>query len=98
MPQVLDHDVALNLAETFKILSDPTRIKIICVLGRGELCVGDLGAALGVSESAVSHQLRLLRSMRLVQFRKEGRKSYYSLDDEHIEELLSESLEHIIQQ
>ena len=95
MPEVLDHEVALSLAETFKALSDPTRIKIICALSEQELCVGELGATLGMSESAISHQLRVLRSMRLVRFRKEGRKTYYSLDDEHIEQLLNQGLEHI---
>lgn len=95
MREALDHEVALGLAETFKALSDPTRIKIICALAEWELCVGELGATLDVSESAISHQLRFLRSMRIVKFRKEGRRVYYSLDDEHIEELLSQSLEHL---
>ena len=95
MRKVLDHRVALNLAETFKALSDPTRIKILCALSKWELCVGELGATLEMSESAVYHQLRFLRSMRMVKFRKEGRRVYYSLDDEHIQHLLSEGLEHL---
>jgi len=94
IPEVLDHEVAVNLAETFKALSDPTRIKMISALSERELCVGELSAALAMSESAISHQLRVLRSMRIVKFRKEGRRIYYSLDDEHIEQLLSQGLEH----
>jgi DNA-binding transcriptional ArsR family regulator len=92
LPEVPDHEVALNLAETFKALSDPTRLKILCALRGHEFCVGELGATLDVSESAVSHQLRGLRSMGLVKFRKEGRRSYYSLNDEHIEQLLDQGL------
>ncbi|HUS69191.1 MAG TPA: metalloregulator ArsR/SmtB family transcription factor [Anaerolineae bacterium] len=95
MREALGHGVALALAETFKALSDPTRIKIICALAEWELCVGELGATLDMSESAVSHQLSFLRSMRIVKFRKEGRRVYYSVDDEHIEQLLSQRLEHI---
>lgn len=98
VPELLDHEVALNLAETFKALSDPTRIKIICVLCSRELCVRELGATVGMSESAVCHQLRGLRAMRVVRFRKEGRKTYYSLDDEHIEQLLSLGLERVAQE
>ncbi len=97
VPELLDHEVALNLAETFKALSDPNRIKIICVLSNREVCVRELGATVGMSDSAVCHQLRGLRTMRLVRFRKQGRKTYYFLDDEHIEELLSVGLEHVAQ-
>ncbi len=92
MTEVLDHDVALDLAETFKALSDPTRIKILCALRGQEVCVGDLGATLDVTDSAVSHQLRGLRAMGLVKFRKEGRRTYYSLDDKHVEQLLDQGL------
>ena len=82
-------------AETFKILGDPTRLKILLALIKEELCVCDLSALVGVSVSAISHQLRLLRGMRLVKYHKEGKMVYYSIDDEHIENIISETLVHI---
>lgn len=83
------------LAETFKILGDSTRIRIAFALSKEELCVCDLANLLGVSQSAVSHSLRVLRQMRLVKFRKEGRTAFYSLDDEHISHLLAEGFRHV---
>ena len=83
------------LAETFKLLGDPTRVKIAFALSREELCVCDLSNLLGVSQSAVSHSLRALRQMRLVHFRKEGKIAYYALDDEHIAHLLDEGFRHV---
>jgi DNA-binding transcriptional ArsR family regulator len=83
------------LAETFKILGDPTRIKIAFALSREELCVCDIANLLGVSQSAVSHSLRTLRQMKLVKFRKEGKIAYYTLDDEHISNLLDEGFRHV---
>lgn len=83
------------LAETFKILGDPTRIKIAFALSREELCVCDIANLLGVSQSAVSHSLRTLRQMKLVKFRKEGKIAYYTLDDEHIASLLEEGFRHV---
>jgi DNA-binding transcriptional ArsR family regulator len=83
------------LAETFRNLGDPTRVKILQALTVEELCVCDLAKLLGVSESATSHQLRVLRSQRLVRFRKEGKMAYYSLDDEHINTLMREALRHV---
>lgn len=83
------------LAETFKALSDATRVKIIFSLSKKELCVHDLANLLGMSVSAISHQLRILRNMKLVKFRKQGKKVYYSLDDEHIENLFNQGLEHV---
>jgi ArsR family transcriptional regulator len=82
------------LAETFKTLSDPTRVKILYALSLKELCVCDIANLLGKTSSAVSHQLRLLRSQKLVKFRKQGKIAYYSLDDEHIHHLLKEGLKH----
>ena len=84
-----------GLAETFKALGDPTRTQIVLALSRAELCVHDLAALFGVTQSAVSHQLRVLRNMRLVRYRKEGKMAYYSLDDEHITNLLREGLRHV---
>lgn len=87
---------ALNdLAEFFKVFGDSTRIKIICALFKSEMCVCDLSALLGVSQSAVSHQLRTLKSARLVRYRREGKVVYYSLDDEHIKTIFDEGLNHI---
>lgn len=84
-----------DLTNTFKILSDQTRLKIVLALAKEELCVCDLSALVGVSVSAISHQLRLLRNMRIVKKRKDGKMVYYSIDDSHIENLISESLIHI---
>lgn len=83
------------LAETFSALSDPTRIRILSALGGQELCVIDLSRFLGLTGSAVSHQLRLLRGQRLVKYRKEGRIAYYSLDDDHIRNLMEECIKHV---
>jgi DNA-binding transcriptional ArsR family regulator len=83
------------LAETFRVLGDPTRIKIAFALSKEELCVCDIANLLGVSQSAVSHSLRTLRQMKLVKFRKEGKTAYYSLDDEHIANLLDLGFSHI---
>ena len=84
-----------RLAETFKIMGDPTRLKILMALSGEELCVCDLSALLGISESATSHQLRLLRTLRLVRNRKEGKMVYYALDDEHILDLIQQGLVHV---
>ncbi len=85
----------LNVAETFKILGDPTRLKLVMALGKEELCVCDIAALLNLSESAISHQLRLLKSLRIVKHRKAGKLVYYLLDDEHIEDLIKAALRHI---
>ena len=77
------------LAETFRVLGDPTRVRILDALAGGELCVCDLASLVAMSESAVSHQLRLLRTMRLVRARRAGRQMFYSVDDHHILELLT---------
>ena len=83
------------LAETFKVLGDTTRVRIIDALSNTELCVQDLADALGLTQSAVSHQLRLLRSMRLVRTRRDGRQIFYTLDDDHIVGLFKQGLEHV---
>jgi ArsR family transcriptional regulator, lead/cadmium/zinc/bismuth-responsive transcriptional repressor len=84
-----------GLADTFSALGDPTRVRILDVLSHGELCVCDLAAVLGVSQSAVSHQLRLLRGIRLVKPRREGRIVFYSLDDQHIISIFKQTLQHV---
>jgi len=83
------------LAETFRVLGDPTRVRILDALSGGELCVCDIASIAGISESAVSHQLRLLRGMRLVRPRRSGRLVFYALDDQHIIELLKQALTHV---
>lgn len=83
------------LADTFRVLGDPTRVRILDALTGGELCVCDIAALAGISESAASHQLRLLRTMRLVRTRRAGRLIYYTLDDHHIVELLRLALTHV---
>ena len=84
-----------EMAETFKLLGDPSRLRIVHALSKGELCVCDLASMLGLARTAVSNHLRLLRSMKLVSYRKEGKLAFYSLGDGHIARLLKECLEHV---
>jgi DNA-binding transcriptional ArsR family regulator len=84
-----------RLAETFKALGDPTRVRLLTALSRAELCVCDLATLFAISESAISHQLRLLRSLRLVRARRAGRMVFYRLDDDHITRLLAQGREHV---
>ena len=92
---VLSDATVMALAETFKVLGDTTRVRILDALSRAELCVHELASRVGISESAVSHQLRLLRGMRLVRPRRDGRLVYYALDDQHIVGLFAQGLEHV---
>ena len=92
---LVDDLTATRLAQLFKALSDPTRVRIMSALAHTELCVYDLAATLGMSQSAVSHQLRRLRELHLVRYRKAGRHVYYQLDDQHVFELFRGGLEHI---
>lgn len=93
---VLSERLASRLAEIFRALSDPSRIRIISALADMEMNVGALAEQVGISESAVSHHLRGLRQMRLVRARKEGRQVFYTLDDEHIADLYRRGLDHIL--
>lgn len=86
---------AQDLAAIFSVLADPTRVRIVQALAERELCVCDLANLVGMRQSTVSHQLRLLRALRIVRFRKEGRVAYYMLDDAHVGALLSQGLEHV---
>jgi DNA-binding transcriptional ArsR family regulator len=95
-PAALDERVAERLAEIFSALSDSSRVRIIYALTENELSVGTLAEIVGMSESAVSHHLRGLRQMRLVRGRREGRQVFYSLDDEHIADLLKRGLDHVL--
>ncbi|MNG08653.1 ArsR/SmtB family transcription factor [Paenibacillus sp. MMS18-CY102] len=92
---LLDDRSAASMSELFKALGDPTRIKIIHALLQHELNVHDLTVVLGMGQSAVSHQLRYLRNLRIVKRRKEGKTVYYSLDDNHIEQLFVLTLQHL---
>ena len=92
---VIDATTANRLAEIFAALSDPTRLRIISVLSHRELPVAELAQIVGISESATSHQLRLMRALRIVRARKEGRQVFYLLDDEHIHDLLDRAVAHL---
>ncbi|MGI6262279.1 MAG: ArsR/SmtB family transcription factor [Succiniclasticum sp.] len=93
--QMLDEERTRLLAEFFKVLGDPTRVKIINALANEELCVSDLAAALEMTQSAVSHQLKLLRMANQVKTRREGKSIFYSLDDQHVLDIQEEALTHI---
>jgi DNA-binding transcriptional ArsR family regulator len=93
--RLLDQQAGGALADTFKVLGDLTRVRILDALAQSELCVCDLAFLVGLSESAVSHQLRLLRSMRVVRARRAGRMVFYALDDEHVIALFEQGLRHI---
>ncbi|MTV50555.1 metalloregulator ArsR/SmtB family transcription factor [Heliobacillus mobilis] len=93
--QVLSNETYQGLAHIFKALGDPSRVRLIHALSFGELCVCDLADLLESSQSAVSHQLRLLRNLRLVKYRKDGKMVYYSLDDAHILGMLQQGLDHV---
>ena len=88
-------EVLYDLAELFKIFGDSTRIKLLYALYESELCVCDLADVLGLTQSAVSHQLRLLKSSELVKFRREGKTVFYSLADDHVVRILSQGMEHL---
>ena len=92
---LLTEDSVAALAETFKVLSDPTRVRILDAIARSELCVCDIATLLGLTESAVSHQLRILRGMRLVRPRRVGRMVFYALDDQHVVHLFEQGLSHV---
>jgi ArsR family transcriptional regulator len=94
-PFLMEPRTVEALADTFRVLGDPTRVRILDALATGELCVCDIASLVGISESAVSHQLRLLRGMRLVRPRRAGRLVYYAVDDQHILELLKQALTHV---
>ncbi|MDY3973817.1 helix-turn-helix transcriptional regulator [uncultured Veillonella sp.] len=87
-----------QLAELFKVLGDPTRIRIVRHLLNKEMCVSEIADTMGMGQSAISHQLRVLRQARLVTFRKEGKTAWYSLNDEHVVVLLKQGIEHVSHQ
>jgi len=91
-PEVVD-----KLSRTFSVLGDPTRTRIIFALSKAELCVAELSVLLEMSHSAISHQMRALKDLDLVKCRRAGRKAYYQLNDEHIENLFREGLKHVLE-
>ncbi|MEO8356435.1 MAG: metalloregulator ArsR/SmtB family transcription factor [Chloroflexota bacterium] len=93
---LLREQTSTRLADLFSALSDPTRLRIISALLEGEMNVGDIAARLSMTESAVSHQLRGLRQMRLIRSRKDGRQVYYALDDDHVAKLYNMGLDHVM--
>lgn len=93
--RLLGADTVQAVAEIFKVLGDPSRVRLLDSLSHGERCVCDLAALVGLTESAVSHQLRLLRSARLVRVRRAGRMAFYSLDDHHVIGLLHDTRTHV---
>lgn len=94
---LLNDEAAAGLAELFGLLGDRTRVRILHALAFGELCVCDISAVLSVSSSAISHQLRLLRTAKLVKARKEGKNVFYSLDDAHVHSLIAQGLKHVLE-
>lgn len=92
---MIDDDVIFELADVFKLFGDTTRMKIFCALKESELCVYDIAYITKCTQSAISHQLKLLKDSNLIKSRKEGKVVYYSLDDDHVEQILEKGLEHI---
>ncbi|MDD3278683.1 MAG: metalloregulator ArsR/SmtB family transcription factor [Lachnospiraceae bacterium] len=90
-----DDEVLYDLAELFKVFGDSTRIKILYALSEGELCVGDIAQILNLSQSSVSHQLRILKNSKLVRFRRDGKIIFYSLDDDHVRNIINMGMEHV---
>lgn len=88
-------EILYDLAELFRVFGDTTRIKILYALFESELCVNDIAQVVGLSQSAVSHQLRLLKTNKLVKFRREGKTIYYSLDDDHVRSMIALGMEHV---
>ena len=93
--QMPDEDDLYDLAELYKVFGDSTRIKILYVLFAAELCVYDIAQLLGMTKSAVSHQLRILKNNKLVKFRREGKTVFYALDDDHVRSILKLGMEHL---
>jgi ArsR family transcriptional regulator, lead/cadmium/zinc/bismuth-responsive transcriptional repressor len=93
-----EDEILYDLADLFKIFGDSTRIKIICALFQSEMCVCDIATLLGMNQSAISHQLRVLKQARLVKYRKEGKVVYYALDDDHVKGIFDQGLAHLTHQ
>ena len=94
-PDLPDDEALYDLAELFRVFADSTRVKILYALFESELCVGDIAQLLNLSQSSVSHQLRILKSSKLVKFRREGKAIFYSLDDDHVRSIIALGMEHV---
>ncbi|MCI6421193.1 MAG: ArsR/SmtB family transcription factor [Blautia sp.] len=94
---ISDDNTLYALADLFKVFGDPTRIRILYALSAQELCVCDIASVLDMTQSAISHQLRILKQMKLVKFRREGKTVYYSLADSHVETILNQGLDHVLE-
>lgn len=92
-----DEDVLFDLADFFKLFGDSTRVKILFALSKSELCVGDIAELLSISQSAISHQLKVLKQSKLVKNRRDGKSILYSLTDDHVTSILQQGLEHIME-
>ncbi|HAH78889.1 MAG TPA: transcriptional regulator [Ruminococcaceae bacterium] len=90
-----DEENLLDLADLFKVFGDSTRVKILCALFKSEMCVCDIAALLGMTKSAISHQLRILKQAKLIKNRRDGKVVYYSLDDEHVKNIFDQGLAHV---
>ena len=97
MAQIPEKEILEAIADLFKAFGDPTRVQILSHLLGGEMCVGDIAEAVELSQSAVSHQLRLLKQMQLIKFRREGKNILYSLADDHVKTILEMGLEHVLE-
>lgn len=95
--QMLDEDILFDVSDFFKILGDSTRAKIMWALDKSDMCVCDLATLLGMTKSAISHQLRTLRDSKLVKFKKEGKTVIYSLADNHVKDIFEKALEHVLE-
>ncbi len=95
MTEEIDEEILYDLADLFKVFSDTTRIKILFALMEDDLCVADIAEAINASQSAVSHQLRILKQARLVKFQREGKNVIYSLSDDHVHTMLDQGMTHI---
>lgn len=93
-----EHQQYQDLSDLFKMFADPTRLKILSLLFKQELCVCDIAETLGMTHSAVSHQLSVLRSNRIIKYRRDGKNIFYSLDDHHIQMIYNAGMEHILEQ
>lgn len=93
--KIPEEEKLYDLAELFKVFGDSTRIKILCALSESDMCVCDIAFLFGMTQSAISHQLRILKQARLVKFRKKGKVVYYSLNDDHVRQIFGQGLAHI---
>lgn len=97
MAKLPDEELLYDVAELFKVFGDSTRVRIICALFESEMCVCDIAAVLNMTQSAISHQLRVLKQARLVKYRRDGKTVYYSLADDHIQNIFDQAFEHIME-